>query len=550
MGEHDSNLEYLVALNRGTGGGGGGGITQLTQDVQAGPGSGSQAATVVGLQDNPVPPPAGAGAALTWNGAALAWVIPPGGTAFISLANRAALLAYNPAGLATGTLIYVQTYGAYVAYNPTDTTPTDVGTLDTVFRAVGGGNYLRTASGIVPQALFQQDWYVDPVGGDNENSGQAGHPVKTVMGGIVPRWGGQTEQTRGLRIFFLNDETPGQEEIYLTASVPVGQTLQVFGNYIDVGAATTLATVTPKNRATAQLLVVTLTAPPGGLAVGQFVHNTTKGSRAVIYQDAAGTLSMGQPFTAQVLGSVGAIVEDDTWAPGDTVQVERRLQINLDYLSSISENILLQAFETLRPLAEIDCPVATGFALDCGASSGNSWQHSGGTEMKYLDFWTDSLFYTRNTYNDYGVFLLGGYVEHVLVNGACNIVLDGDLIVGQAELNFGGITYPGQFYVASEVICSELAYIAGDAGLLSTAIIWGPGSWWQFSGTFFCLGQLFVNTLLQLGGTYLGAGQYSSVSQYDRTTGVWTAGVATTPANLDAGKGCIEPQSQAAFVRP
>lgn len=54
----------------GGGGGGGGGITQLTQDVLAGPGSGSQPATVVGLQGNPVSNAAPvAGQALVWNGA-------------------------------------------------------------------------------------------------------------------------------------------------------------------------------------------------------------------------------------------------------------------------------------------------------------------------------------------------------------------------------------------------------------------------------------------------------------------------------------------------
>lgn len=52
------------------GGGAGGGITQLTQDVTAGPGAGAQAATVVGLQGNPVSNAApGANEVLAWDGA-------------------------------------------------------------------------------------------------------------------------------------------------------------------------------------------------------------------------------------------------------------------------------------------------------------------------------------------------------------------------------------------------------------------------------------------------------------------------------------------------
>ena len=54
----------------GCGNGGGGGISELTGDVEAGPGSGSQAATVVGLQGSPVSAVAPAdGQVLTWNGA-------------------------------------------------------------------------------------------------------------------------------------------------------------------------------------------------------------------------------------------------------------------------------------------------------------------------------------------------------------------------------------------------------------------------------------------------------------------------------------------------
>ena len=60
------------------GGGGGGGITQLTGDVLAGPGTGTQAATVAGLQTRPVAVTAptgpsmnnGASNVLSWNGSA------------------------------------------------------------------------------------------------------------------------------------------------------------------------------------------------------------------------------------------------------------------------------------------------------------------------------------------------------------------------------------------------------------------------------------------------------------------------------------------------
>ncbi len=59
-------------------GGGGGGLTQLTGDVLAGPGSGSQAATVTGLQNRPVGSAAPTtGQLLGWNGSAWVPVAPP-----------------------------------------------------------------------------------------------------------------------------------------------------------------------------------------------------------------------------------------------------------------------------------------------------------------------------------------------------------------------------------------------------------------------------------------------------------------------------------------
>lgn len=60
---------------------GSGGITELTDDVLAGPGSGTQPATVVGLQGNPVDPATPAtGDVLTWDGAAWIPSGPVGGT--------------------------------------------------------------------------------------------------------------------------------------------------------------------------------------------------------------------------------------------------------------------------------------------------------------------------------------------------------------------------------------------------------------------------------------------------------------------------------------
>ena len=94
-------------------GGGGGGITQLTADVTAGPGSGSQPATVVRIQTRPVNPAVPApGDALVWNG--LAWTPTP-----VAVATPPSLLSglwLDPTLLlAVGTLVRVSVADTVVA---------------------------------------------------------------------------------------------------------------------------------------------------------------------------------------------------------------------------------------------------------------------------------------------------------------------------------------------------------------------------------------------------------------------------------------------------
>ena len=74
----DWSIQVSNAIDAGTGG-----ITELTGDVAAGPGTGSQAATVEGIQGNPVSAAApSAGDALVWDGAQ--WAPAAGGTGTVT----------------------------------------------------------------------------------------------------------------------------------------------------------------------------------------------------------------------------------------------------------------------------------------------------------------------------------------------------------------------------------------------------------------------------------------------------------------------------------
>lgn len=397
-----------------------------------------------------------------------------------------------------------------------------------------------------PATLFQEGWYWNPtgaavggyaVGNDNNTGNSASAPIATLMGGMVAKWGGGwANLTRGLVIHVAGDESANTENIVINISVPEGQPgVEIIGNYVPIGAATTIATATQKTYPL-QRLTVTLAAAPSGLVAGNLVHDLTRGSRAAISIDTAGTLVMAQPFTAQVPGAIGSIVEDNGWTPGDSVQVERGTQINLATLHVEGEVAVdLWAIDSTQPYTAIELDVGSGYCIDCAAPPTYQWAHIGGQQFRYLDFWTSNTMLLNQSIGDYGIFLLGGFYQHVQTGGSLDLVIDGDVQIQELEANFDGILYPCAYYDGSAAIVDELAYISGDSGCMGTAAIWGPGYWWQYGGNFDVQGQTCVSTLLNQGGEQLGVGQSSRGEQQNPTTGVITPNVILSPSNLDTG---------------
>ena len=155
-------LTYAAgALSWAPGGGGGSGITQLTQDVLAGPGSGSVPATVVGIHATSVP--ALTTGYLHFDGAALVWDTPAGGgitaltgdvTASGTGSVAATVAAINgstvPAGgaLTTGQVLRV-TGASALGYGALDLANTSAvtGVLPITNLATGTSGYVLTMTG-------------------------------------------------------------------------------------------------------------------------------------------------------------------------------------------------------------------------------------------------------------------------------------------------------------------------------------------------------------------------------------------------------------------
>lgn len=184
-------------------GGGGGGITQLTGDVLAGPGTGSQAATVVRVNGATVPV-AGAltpGDVLTVTGVAALAYLPPATTGITQLTGQVT------AGPGTGSqaakvaaqqanILYVSETGSDVSGNGNLFNPFATYNHAATVAIAGGaaeGNFwvVSVAPGTYAQAIALQP-YVDLCGFDAANSLGFGNANATVLNGVVSLGSGFT----------------------------------------------------------------------------------------------------------------------------------------------------------------------------------------------------------------------------------------------------------------------------------------------------------------------------------------------------------------------
>jgi hypothetical protein len=499
-------------------GGGGAGITQLTQDVKAGPGSGSVPATMQGIQTVPVA------------------ATPP---------VQSAVPVFD---VAAG------------EYDIRPLTESDILVL-----------------------LTQAAWYVDPVGGKDTNPGTLASPVKTVMGGIVPKWGtNRPNLPQNTNITFLNSETVNQENIALDITLTDGATVfGILGAYVPHGAATTLSSVTAKNRATATRLSVHLTAPPAGLAIGQFIHNTTKGSRATIVAIAGAVLTMSQPLTAAAIGNVFAVpAEDDTWAATDHVQVEIPLSINLTRLTVSAGNLdITNKTPTLQALNFLDSSgngngsvtlnVECGVVQDVTSAASLESQAASYVAVNFSSF-LNRNFNTGQPgvfiggfasseppgvgeSSSFGPAFLGGFIEYLIVAGFCG--LDFDVQVVNANISSGtivaGLYYIGAALYIGNVSNSGLATFYGGGQLTidelasGELIVWGPGQiTLGLQSNINVSFTTYTDSFLQTGAfaLFLGnSGTSLAAAAFNQVTGAITTGIEITPANIDAKGGLFWP---------
>jgi len=518
--------------------------------------------------------------------------------------------------------------------------------------------------GTPPAAWAQAAWFVDPANStglaSNNNTGlDAGHPVLTYNGGVVPRWGTYSPILRqNTTLFWLSSQTGNSDPVIFTpimegaggaqaagfiATVtglgPVynsgaGATISAFsagqhkitlaglagmvvtdvGNYItltnavspgndgtflitdfisatsvralnaggsiDAGpinwavrrtggaliASGTLASVVPKNRATPQLLAadIGVNTPNGD----ELIRNTTTGklSYAWLYNNTVGTTyTFSQPMTPVTLPvqSIGFTSEVNTWANGDTFEIYAPVSITL---VEVGATVAVTDFPSFPPqiqlnhltFAGIDAANAAQSSVIVGSSVAISESLS---ELTLID---QSSPISHNARAPSTVFENCQVVEAVALNAIYSTFSAGILYAVNGSLvcwSFDNDVILAVSTVAEITVISNVTYGPGGGGgqlpyinlayieqgaaanghlritgsrSFQNAIIWGPGILDSsgFARLSYAAGAgKAVATFINTGGLKLN-GQ-SSATAFDPTSGLWSALIAITPANLD-----------------
>jgi hypothetical protein len=377
------------------------------------------------------------------------------------------------------------------------------------------------------------NWYVDYAHGNDANSGtSAAAPVKTVMGGVVAKWGTVSPVLSvPVTIWIMSSQALDAEAITLTPVLsgnPTNPDLTTAGQltlqpYTETGAAFTLAGVVAKNRTTGELLKATA---PAGATPGQLVVNNTTGSKAFIYAVAAGVMTMCQPINET------SLTEDDTWANGNSMTLVTLFGINALRIDDAFLTDLTLLDPTGTP-GQSTVSFVSDFIVSC-------WIQP----YVYMGFGIGNTVYF-NTYFDPGqtspieasgeTGFNGGSMPQGIntVDASATVDVDFDVILGGTS-ELIGVNSFGDIYLlaGSSLVATQ------DSSADFTGIVWGAGAMGVASGGLIFTAAATWNTQYLASGA-LAIDGATTASSY--VAGTWTSGVTVTVAHVDADGGLLNP---------
>lgn len=246
------------------------------------------------------------------------------GGAQLIFANIAALAAYNPSSIATGTAAYVVTVS-----DIWDLDKSSSATVDgiTIVAAAPGGRWIRRAIAN-PTAALQTAWWIDGTNGNDENSGVAlGLPLKT-HGELQRRLGRQVIK-QAVTVTILTS-LAANDPIVVDYSTAQSAVVTYLGTETVVYGPSTFTSLTAKNSATNTPLQVTDTAIPtswtASSLVGKCIRHLSGGvpdSRAWVAKDLTAKAARISQATSNALTATGSatVTQVNSWSNGDAFDV-------------------------------------------------------------------------------------------------------------------------------------------------------------------------------------------------------------------------------------
>ena len=390
--------------------------------------------------------------------------------------------------------------------------------------------------------------------------GSAGIGPCLTTGGVRQKYASPVPVFDGTLVgwYFLGNTLPGDCLAGFQPTTIHAGAFGLFGLYTQTSSGT-LSTVSPKNRATPQLLQVTLSG--SAPLVHGLIHNLTHPSRALVSAVNGATITLDQPLNAYAIGNVsGLIAEVDTWTSGDSYVIEQTPKICVQnvvhHSGDYSANLSTQPFLSLTVQAlELVATENTNASRTALISDLN---------VLMVDSVVDSNEFIVGQCNDQTVVSTVSNSYCNSIEAACTAVAGG---------NYGNIFLGQHSILMTDVVATnvnaeidtmmESTYVSGTLRCGSTndyspcqidlrpfalpaPFLWGPGAVSLGAGSklFNASGNLWVSTLLVKGSLTLdGSSTACSVA-----SGTWTCGRSITAANLDTYTGLVQPTTGSAFA--
>lgn len=471
--------------------------------------------------------------------------------AVLSVANAAALAALQTSVLLPGAIAYVGTYGAYWSYRPDSTAAPSAGT---VTAALGGGNWIRFASGIGFTAQLQAVWNIDPQGiatppGNDEATGLSGAPLASVAE-VFRRWGTPRpfiNQTTTIT-WFSNGLSTDPWTGVRPSFGPSGSL--ILTGQSTIVATTTIGTATAPNYAAGVPGKITASGQSAAYwtpFVGMLCVDLTQNASFFIYADVGGaTAEITTAFVLPV--TLGATYATPT--AGDTLHIlsfptiyGNSFDSDGSFLGPLTINRLtLNATGTLDltcsasfglQLTEVVITTITGGVISCSVSNtvlNSVWVF----DTDGFSPWSGAAAW------------LGGAVIGAGATFASGTTWEGDLLI-QKRFHYSG----GQIQIfraywgeAPTIDSPPVDYLIQTGGAYDTQRLWGPGGLNISAGARFACGTAASGRLLLTGTLQCDGG---NGFPFIPSTHVFGPAVTITATSIDANGNLQNPQTGSKF---